>query len=252
MLMSATEFVILDPRAAPPVAISPYRLKADVSRRGLRVALFSNGFYDATNLMKAVEAALRPALNEPVFSLYARLNASVTAPPEVIAEAVRSNDVAVTALGHCGSCTSSATRDAVALAGAGIPAAAMVAPVIPGLNDSEIEPILKAVSATGVKNAGYVLLRLPLEVKDIFREWLMSELPDRASRVLSLIRQTRQGKEYDATFGRRMTGTGPYAWAIGRRFELACEQLGLNRESTVLSTEHFRRSPQPGEQMSLL
>ena len=139
-----------------------------------------------------------------------------------------------------------------ALAGAGIPAAAMVAPVIPGLNDSEIEPILKAVSATGVKNAGYVLLRLPLEVKDIFREWLMSELPDRASRVLSLIRQTRQGKEYDATFGRRMTGTGPYAWAIGRRFELACEQLGLNRESTVLSTEHFRRSPQPGEQMSLL
>ena len=126
MLMSATEVVILDPRAAPPIAISPYRLKADISRRGLRVALFSNGFYDATNLMKAVEAALRPALDEPVFSLYARLNASLTAPPEVIAEAARNNDVAVTALGHCGSCTSSATRDAVALASAGIPVCVLI------------------------------------------------------------------------------------------------------------------------------
>ena len=97
-----------------------------------------------------------------------------------------------------------------------------------------------------------MLLRLPLEVRDIFREWLMSELPDRASRVLSLIKQTRQGKEYDATFGRRMTGTGPYAWAIGRRFEIACQQLGFNSERTTLSTAHFKRPPQPGEQMSLL
>jgi DNA repair photolyase len=80
----------------------------------------------------------------------------------------------------------------------------------------------------------------------------MSDLPERASRVLSLIKQTRQGKEYDSTFGRRMTGTGPYAWTIGRRFELACDKLGLNRERVSLSTEHFRRPPQPGEQMSLL
>jgi DNA repair photolyase len=139
-----------------------------------------------------------------------------------------------------------------ALVQAGIPAAAMVAPIIPGLNDKEIEPILNAAAAAGVKNAGYVLLRLPFEVRDIFREWLMSDLPERASRVLSLIKQTRQGKEYDSTFGRRMTGTGPYAWTIGRRFELACDKLGLNRERVSLSTEHFRRPPQPGEQMSLL
>jgi DNA repair photolyase len=137
------------------------------------------------------------------------------------------------------------------LVGAGVPASAMVAPIIPGLNDSEIEPVLKAVSAVGVKSAGYVLLRLPLEVKDVFREWLMSELPDRASRVLSLIRQTRQGKEYDSSFGRRMTGTGPYAWSSCRRFELACQTLGLNQERTSLSTELFRRPPQPGEQMQL-
>jgi DNA repair photolyase len=139
-----------------------------------------------------------------------------------------------------------------ALVQAGIPASAMVAPIIPGLNDNEIEPILKAAAAAGVRNAGYVLLRLPLEVKDIFREWLMSELPDRAAKVLSLIKQTRQGKDYDSTFGRRMTGTGPYAWAIGRRFEMASDRLGLNRERTVLSTTHFKRPTQPGEQMSLL
>ena len=135
---------------------------------------------------------------------------------------------------------------------AGIPTAVMVAPIIPGLNDNEIERILKAAAAAGVKNAGYVLLRLPLEVKDLFREWLMSELPDRASRVMSLIRDMRGGKEYDSTFGRRMTGTGPYAWTIGRRFELACDKLGLNSERTSLTTEHFKRPPQPGEQMSLL
>ena len=137
------------------------------------------------------------------------------------------------------------------LAKAGIPAAAMVAPIIPGLTDSEIEPILKAVAAVGVRSAGYVLLRLPLEVKDVFREWLMSELPERASRVLSLIRQTRQGKEYDSSFGRRMTGTGPYAWSIGRRFELACQTLGLNQARISLSTDLFRAPPRPGEQMQL-
>jgi len=76
--------------------------------------------------LEGAAAALRPALDEPVFSLYARLNASLTAPPEVIAEAARNNDVAVTALGHCGSCTSSATRDAVALAGAGIPVCVLI------------------------------------------------------------------------------------------------------------------------------
>lgn len=138
------------------------------------------------------------------------------------------------------------------LAGAGIPVSAMVAPIVPGLNDQEIEAILKSVAAAGATHAGYVLLRLPLEVRDIFREWLMSAFPDRAAHVLSLIRSTRQGRDYDATWGRRQTGTGPYAWTIGRRFEMAARRAGLNRERRTLSVEHFRRPPQPGEQLPLL
>jgi DNA repair photolyase len=134
----------------------------------------------------------------------------------------------------------------------GIPAVAMVAPVIPALNDSEIEAILKAVAAVGVCEAGYVLLRLPLEVRDIFRDWLTAEFPGRASRVFSLIRQSREGKDNDATFGRRMTGSGPYAWTIGRRFEMACARLGLNRERTQLALDKFRPPPAPGEQLRLL
>ena len=138
------------------------------------------------------------------------------------------------------------------LSAAGIPSVVMSAPVIPGLNDSEIENILKAAYAAGAREAGYVVLRLPLEVKDIFREWLNTHLPDRASRVMSLIRQTRQGKENDATFGRRFTGTGPYAWSIGRRFEMAASRLGFNRERLQLATDAFRRPPMPGEQLKLL
>jgi DNA repair photolyase len=134
----------------------------------------------------------------------------------------------------------------------GIPTVVMTAPIIPALNDSEIEALLKAASAAGVREAGYVLLRLPLEVRDIFREWLNREFPDRAARVMSLIRQTRQGKDNDSTFGRRFTGTGPYAWSIGRRFEMAAQRLGFNRERRQLSTEHFRKPPQPGEQLALL
>jgi DNA repair photolyase len=139
-----------------------------------------------------------------------------------------------------------------ALAAAGIPTVAMVAPIVPGLNDNEIEAILRSAAAAGAREAGYVMLRLPLEVADIFREWLFAHAPDRASRVLSLVRQTREGKISDATFGRRMTGSGPYAWTIGRRFEMACQRLGLNRERMKLSTEHFRAPPRPGEQLTLL
>ncbi|MBL8908312.1 MAG: radical SAM protein, partial [Rhizobiales bacterium] len=138
------------------------------------------------------------------------------------------------------------------LSAAGIPTVAMVAPIIPAVNDSEIEAILKAASAAGVREAGYVLLRLPLEVRELFKEWLDSDMPDRAAKVMSLVRQTRQGKENDASFGRRMTGSGPYAWSIGRRFELACQRLGLNRDRLKLSTEQFRRPAHPGEQLSLL
>jgi len=138
------------------------------------------------------------------------------------------------------------------LTSAGIPTVAMVAPIVPGLNDNEIEAILKSVAAMGVKEAGYVLLRLPLEVRDIFREWLLKEMPDRASRVLSLIRSTRNGGENDSTWGRRMKGTGPYAWSIGRRFELASKRLGLNAEKVRLDHGRFRRPERSGDQLSLL
>jgi DNA repair photolyase len=138
------------------------------------------------------------------------------------------------------------------LAAAGIPTVAMVAPIIPAVNDSEIEAILKSAWAAGAREAGYVMLRLPLEVKEIFQEWLASEMPDRAAKVMSLVKSVRQGKANDATFGRRMTGSGPYAWTIGRRFELACERLGLNRERVKLATDQFHRPPQLGDQLTLI
>ncbi len=137
------------------------------------------------------------------------------------------------------------------LSAAGVPTSVMVAPVIPAINDADIERILDAAAIAGVKGAGYVLLRLPLEVRDLFIEWLNTNFPDRANHVMKLIRDMRGGKDYDATFGKRMTGTGPYAWMIGRRFETACEKLGLNKAKRSLATEHFR-SPRPrAEQLSL-
>jgi DNA repair photolyase len=137
------------------------------------------------------------------------------------------------------------------LARAGVPTSVMVAPVIPAVNDAEIERILDAAAAAGVKEAGYVLLRLPLEVRDLFREWLTANYPDRVEHVFRLIRDMRGGKDYDSSWGTRMKGTGPYAWMIGRRFEMACEKLGLNVERTKLSTEHFQRPIKGAEQLSL-
>ena len=137
------------------------------------------------------------------------------------------------------------------LSAAGIPTSVMVAPVIPAINDVEIERILDAASIAGVKEAGYVLLRLPLEVRDLFREWVKEHYPDRYRHVFSIIREMRGGKDYDAAWGKRMKGSGPHAWMIGRRFEVACEKLGLNRARAALTTEHFR-SPHPqAEQLSL-
>src|SRR6186713_675987 len=137
------------------------------------------------------------------------------------------------------------------LSEAGIPTTVMVAPVIPAINDADIERILDAAAMAGVKSAGYVLLRLPLEVRDLFVEWLKANYPDRADHVMKLIRGMRGGKDYDSTWGARMKGAGPYAWMIGRRFETACEKLGLNTQKAVLTTEHFH-SPKPRvEQLSL-
>jgi len=138
-----------------------------------------------------------------------------------------------------------------ALAAAGIPTTVMVAPVIPAINDAEIERILEAAAACGAEAAGYVLLRLPLEVRDLFREWLQTNFPDRERHVFALIRQTRGGKDYDATFGKRMTGGGPYAWMIGKRFETTCSRLGLNVHKTELTTEHFKPPRPASEQLSL-
>jgi DNA repair photolyase len=137
------------------------------------------------------------------------------------------------------------------LAAAGIPASVMVAPVIPAINDAEIERILDAAAAIGVKEAGYVLLRLPLEVRDRFREWLMANFPDRYRHVFKLIRDMRGGKDYDSKWGERMTGAGPIAWMIGRRFEATCEKLHLNTTRRKLTTEHFSPPTRANEQLSL-
>ncbi|MGZ5867524.1 MAG: PA0069 family radical SAM protein [Xanthobacteraceae bacterium] len=137
------------------------------------------------------------------------------------------------------------------LSSAGIPTTVMVAPIIPAINDPEIERILDAAAAAGVSGAGYVLLRLPLEVRDLFKEWLMANFPDKYRHVMSLVRQTRGGKDYDAEWGKRMKGGGPYAWMIGRRFSQACERLGLNARKTPLSTDQFK-PPREAEESAQL
>ena len=134
---------------------------------------------------------------------------------------------------------------------AGVPASALVAPVIPAINDAEIERILEAIAETGVRHAGYVLLRLPLELKDLFREWLIENFPDRYRHVINLIRETRGGKDYDSSWGKRQTGSGPIAWMIGRRFEVACERLGFNSTSVKTTTEHFKPQRPSAEQLDL-
>jgi DNA repair photolyase len=135
---------------------------------------------------------------------------------------------------------------------AGVPAGVMFAPVIPALNDHELEDVLAAASDAGARTAGYVLLRLPLEIKDLFREWLEAQVPGRARHVMSLIREMRGGKDYDSTWHTRMRGTGPYAEMIARRFRLATRRLGLNGETRPLLLNRFRPPPRLGEQLSLL
>ncbi|WP_244641930.1 PA0069 family radical SAM protein [Chelatococcus reniformis] len=138
-----------------------------------------------------------------------------------------------------------------ALADAGIPTTVMVAPVMPAVNDAEIERILERAHEAGAREAGYVMLRLPLEVRDLVRDWLMANYPDKARHVLSLVKSTRGGKDYDSTWGQRMVGSGPYAWMIGRRFEMACERIGLNKRRTRLKTDLFARPKSDKGQLSL-
>ncbi|MEP9375534.1 PA0069 family radical SAM protein [Aquabacter sp. CN5-332] len=137
------------------------------------------------------------------------------------------------------------------LTDAGIPTAILTAPLIPALNDMEVERILDAGKAAGASEAGYVTLRLPLEIADLFREWLVAHFPDKARHVMSLIREMHGGKDYDSTWGKRGRGVGPYAWTIGRRFEIAARRLGLTGRGLKLTTEHFRKPARAGEQLSL-
>lgn len=138
------------------------------------------------------------------------------------------------------------------LSDAGIPASVMVAPIIPGLTDQEMERILDSARAAGAREAGYVVLRLPLEVSPIFKDWLLRHYPDRYRHVMSLIRSMRDGKDYDSEWGKRMKGAGPYAWQIGRRFEIAAKRLGLNAERRTLRTDQFVAAGKDQVQLMLL
>lgn len=137
------------------------------------------------------------------------------------------------------------------LSRAGIPTAVMAAPMIPALNDHELEGILERAHEAGARRAGYVLLRLPLEIKDLFREWLEKNEPGRAGHVMSLIRSMRGGKDYDAEWGKRMKGTGVYAQLMAKRFKLACERIGLNKDWAPLRVDLFKPPPKTGDQMQL-
>ena len=135
---------------------------------------------------------------------------------------------------------------------AGVPTMAMVAPVIPALNDHEIEAILEACGEAGVRRAAYVLLRLPYEIKDLFREWLAEHYPQRAAHVMSLIRDMRGGRDNDPAFGTRMRGTGPYADLLRNRFHIACRRLGMNAAPRlVLNTTLFTPPVLAGAQLRL-
>ncbi len=137
------------------------------------------------------------------------------------------------------------------LADSGVPTGTLAAPMIPGLNDDELEAILEAAARAGATSAGYILLRLPLEVKALFIEWLEVHFPDRKKRVLALLRACRRGKLYDPAFGTRMTGEGVTAQLLARRFELACKRLGLAGNEWDLDTSQFEKPRPHGEQLAL-
>ena len=140
-----------------------------------------------------------------------------------------------------------------ALAGAGIPVTVMTAPMIPALNDMELERLLEAARDRGARKAGYVLLRLPLELVALFEEWLATHAPGKAKHVMSLIKDAREGKAYRAEWGTRMKGTGAYAEMLRLRFDKACRRLGLNerKDAFHLDTTLFRPPPKKGDQLAL-
>jgi DNA repair photolyase len=137
------------------------------------------------------------------------------------------------------------------LSAAGCPVAVMFAPVIPGLNDHELEAVLERAAEAGATGAGYVVLRLPREIKDLFREWLEAARPDRAARVMSLVRQMRHGQDYDVRWGERMKGDGPIAEIIGTRFAAAKRRFGLDRPRVALDLGQFKVPAKPTNQLDL-
>lgn len=137
------------------------------------------------------------------------------------------------------------------LSQAGIPTSVMVAPLVPAINDHEMERILDAAKANGAKDAGYVLLRLPHEVSGLFKDWLMRHYPDRYIHVLSLLRSMRGGKDYDSEWGTRLRGVGPYAWQMGRRFDIATKKYRLAPMRMGLRTDLFKPPVLSGTQLSL-
>jgi len=140
-----------------------------------------------------------------------------------------------------------------ALAAAGVPTGVLSAPMIPALNDSEMEQILERARIAGAVSAGYTMLRLPLELKALFREWLEANFPDKAAHVLSLVAQSHGGRLYDSAWSKRMTGTGPYADMLRVRFDRACRKLGFNQRTIdPLDTSRFRPPPRKGDQLTLL
>ncbi len=138
------------------------------------------------------------------------------------------------------------------LTDAGVPVTVMFAPCIPGLNDHEMEAVLEAASGAGASGAGYVALRLPREIKDLFQEWLATDHPDRARRVMSLVRQMRGGKDYDMQWGSRMRGEGPIGELMAARFAAARKRFGFAAAGWgALDVTKFRVPPKPGGQIDL-
>ncbi len=143
-------------------------------------------------------------------------------------------------------------RAVEALSGAGVPTGVMVAPVIPAITDHEIEHLVAASAQAGASRVGYVMLRLPHEVKTLFRAWLDAHYPQRAAHVMSLVQAMRGGRDNDPRFGSRMRGEGAYAELIAKRFKVACRKHGLPRPgSGALRTDLFAPPAQPGDQLGL-